>query len=264
MVIPHVGNKNNKKGDNMMKSLIVFLSVLVMSTFSTSLVYAVDMGEIKSAETRSGGIANQSQTDSFTFNGNIGQTIDISMSRQSGSVNPQIDLFDPSGILETSATCGDTAFCVATTIGNYKPLQSGLYTIVVRDNAMNGTGNYSLSLTKIPAFQVSPSILLSLNQAVFVTSDTLIVSARVRNGSDPVNVEAKTWISLPAGVLEVTILDSHLTFTVAANADVTADIFTYTFDGSEPSGNYNVGSRFLNIMSGRELSVNVQTFSFSP
>ena len=115
-------------------------------------------------------------------------------STSNAGVDPYIFLYDPYGAIETSAICG--TYCVHTEISNYQLLQSGTYTIVVRDNGGDDTGDYSLSFTKIPGPQPSPAIRLNLNEVVFNIGDTLIVSAHVVNGADPVNVEVKTWIIL--------------------------------------------------------------------
>jgi hypothetical protein len=187
-----------------------------------------DGGDILSGEAKTGTIDFRADTDAFTFNGEAGGT-----------------------------------HCVHTEISNYQLLQSGIYTIVIRDNGGDNTGDYSLSLTKVPGLPSSPSVRLIMNQNEFQTSDTLIVSAHVLNGPNPVNVEVKVWINLPSEN-QMSILDPHFTFTVEPNADFTAEIFTYTFNGSEPSGNYNAGGRFLNPISGRELSANVESFTFSP
>lgn len=223
---------------------------------------AVDYGEILSAETRIGSITNPAQTDSFTFNGEAGQTVVISMSSTGHyELDPYIFLYDPDGTIETSATCG--TYCVHAEISNYQLLQSGIYTIVVRDNGGDDPGDYSLSLTKVPGLPSSPSVRIILNQTSFTTGEELIVQTHVVNGPNPVNVEVKVWINLPSEN-QMSILDPHFTFTVKPNADFTTEIFTHTFSGDEPFGDYNVGGRFLNPISGRELSVNVESFSFSP
>jgi hypothetical protein len=198
------------------------------------------------------------------------------MSRESGSLYPEISLYAPDGTLEistwgnTHAEISDYQLLQSGTWGNthaeisdYQLLQSGTYTIVAGDHYGGYAGNYSLSFTKIPGLQISPSVRIILNQDVFYTDDTLIISAHVVNGPDPVNVEVKTWINLPSGD-QVSILDPYFTFTVEPYADFTGEIFSYTFSGGELSGDYNAGGRLLNPISGRELSVNVESFSFSP
>ena len=242
-----------------MNRLRIFLIVLVMSIYSASSAHGVDYGEILSAETKTASITNPAQTDSFTFNGEAGQGVVISMSRESGNLRPEISLYAPDGTLEISSAYGSSH----AEISDYQLLQSGTYTIVACDYWGDYTGDYSLSFIKIPGTQHSPSVRIILNQDVFYTGDTLIVSAHVVNGPDPVNVEVKIWVHLPNGD-DMSILDPHFTFTVEPNADFTTEIFTHTFSGGELSGDYNVGGRFLNPISGRELSVNVESFSFSP
>ncbi len=119
----------------------------IMLIFSANFVYAVNKGKILSAETRTGNLNNPVQTDSFTFNGEAGQTAVIIMSTESGSLWPYVFLYAPDATLETSAYGIDDVAI------DHQLLQSGLYTIVVRGG---GIGDYSLSFTKIPAIQTSP------------------------------------------------------------------------------------------------------------
>ena len=240
-----------------MKKLAIFLTALTMSICSVPLVQATEMGEILSAETRTGSITNPAQTDSFTFNGEADQKALISISREGGDLAPRISLYAPGGSLEVSDWGGTHAEI------DHQLLQSGLYTIVVMDHFGSGTGNYSLSLTKIPGTQYSPSMRIILNKNAFATGDTLIVSVHIVNGPTPVTVEVKIWIGLPNGN-QMSIFDPYFTFTVGPNANITKEIYRRTFVGSEPSGDYTVGGRLVNPISGRELSVNVETFSFTP
>lgn len=240
-----------------MKRLKILLIVLVISIYSVPLAQALDKGEILSAETRTGSITNPAQTDSFNFNGEADHKALISMSRESGDLTPRISLYAPDGGLEISDWGGTHAEI------DHQLLQSGLYTIVVMDHFGSGTGDYSLSLTKIPGTQYSPSVRIILNKNAFTTGDTIIVSVHVVNGPNPVTVEVKIWIGLPNGN-QMSIFNPYFTFTVGSNADFTKEIFRHTFAGGEPSGDYNVGGRFLNPISGRELSVNIETFSFTP
>jgi hypothetical protein len=218
-----------------------------------------DGGTIISGEIKKGAISSAADTDTYTFNGLVGEVVKITMSRTSGLLNPCIELYDGSGRREASACPGYNSAAEL----NQTLLQSGLYTIVLGDDGRTDTGNYNLSLTTIPASPVSPALLLNLNQNVFHTGDTLIISAHVVNGPNPATVEVKTWVSLPAGS-DIPILDSHLVYQVPANADFTAEIFRYQFNGSEPSGDYLAGGRLVNPLTGRELSASVQVFNFSP
>jgi hypothetical protein len=241
-----------------MKIIRDIFIVFIMTVCLVPFAQAVEMGKILSAETRTGSITDEGQTDSWTFSGDAGQTTVIILSEITPALVPEILLFDPDGIIEISEWD-----YTSVEIMDHKLLKSGTYTILVKDHPGIYTGDYSLSFSKIPAPQNSPSIRTILNQDVFTTGETLVVAAYVVNGPDPVRVEVKMWVKLPDDS-NMSILDPHFTFTVEPNADFTTEIFTHTFSGGEPSGDYNVGGRFLNPISGRELSVNVESFSFSP
>jgi microcystin-dependent protein len=221
-----------------------------------------DGGDILSGETKLGMIDLNADTDAYTFDGEPGQAVVISMSEEGiGSLNPYIFLYDPDGNLETSASAGPLGSHAL--IDEHQLLKSGLYTIVGKEYGGNGTADYSLSFIKIPSPQPSPSMRIILNKNEFHPGDTLIVSVHVVNGPNPVTVEVKIWCGLPNGN-QMNIFNPHFTFRVGPNADITKEIFRRPFGGSEPSGDYTVGGRLLNPMSGRELSVNAKRFSFAP
>jgi hypothetical protein len=75
-----------------MKRLKVLLVALVLSIFLVPSARAVDYGEILSAETRTGSIAYPAQTDSFTFNGEAGQTVVISWNSLRSYRNKQLSV----------------------------------------------------------------------------------------------------------------------------------------------------------------------------
>ncbi len=116
-------------------------------------------------------------------------------------------------------------------------------------------------LPKFRQFRLLLNIRLILNRNEFYPGDTLIVYAHIVNGPDAVNVEEKIWIVYPNGE-QMSIGNPHFTFTVIPNADITEEIYSYTFDGSEISGTYNIGSRLLKPISGREISVNIESYNF--
>lgn len=213
---------------------------------------------IPGGETRTGSINYRADTDAYTFEGESGQTVSISMSTESGFLNPGIYLYDPDGYLETSASG-----TLHAEISDYQLVQSGTYTIVLRERDGDGTGGYSLSYSKIPGIQYTPSVRVILNQTSFTPGETMILSAQVENGPFARDVEVKTWIELPGG-LQMNVLNAHLVFTVPANADILHEIISYTFTGMEPAGMYIVGARLLNVISGREYSVNLDNFTFTP
>ncbi len=217
-----------------------------------------DGGDVISGESRYGSISMEADTDAYTFEGEAGQTTVLSMSRESGGLNPYIVLYDPEGAIETSASGYDHA-----EINDHQLLQSGLYTIVLGDDGGDDNGNYSMTYTKIPGTQYSPSIRVLINQTGFGPGETLTVSVHITNGSSPAEVEIKTWAALPGGY-QISILDPHFSATIPPYADITRQISSYTFTGYEPGGIYDVGARLLNKKSGREISVNIENFSFAP
>jgi hypothetical protein len=245
----------------MTKKLTVFLNFLVLSFFSTSLVYAVDMGKISPAETRNGSITNPSQTDAYTFNGTIGQTVVINMSREGGNLTPMIDLYAPDGILETSANCGDDSYgcrCCNITIDNYKLLQSGLYTIVARDYGGNTPGDYSLSLSLIsgPPVPVAttvkgsitnsdtgesiPAANISLHQGAYVlstASDGTFASSEIPPGTYQVEITAANYFT--KSLSNVTISTGMTNDLSAALAPKSPKILSA---GVDPGEVYNDGA----------------------
>jgi hypothetical protein len=137
-----------------MKSFKLFLmSAAILICFS-SFAQAAIMGEILSAETRTGSLVDKSQMDSFTFTGQKNQGIVILMSEESGSgtnFQPDILLKAPDGTEETSKWANGAAF-----ISDHQLEQTGTYTIAVMDAYADDIGNYSLSLLLIPGATVSP------------------------------------------------------------------------------------------------------------
>lgn len=208
-------------------------------------------------------IDNITDMDRFGFFGSEGEQIRVIVSETTTSaIELYLEIWDPDG-LQIANTAPGGNILVDLTLG-----KSGTYLIGIRENGANETGGYEvevqcLMLSCPDLLLPSPVIDITLNQNVFVTGDTLIISAHVINGPNPTTIEVKTWINLPDGN-DMSILDPHLTLTVDPNANFTAEIFSYTFDGSEPSGDYNVGGRFINVNSGRQHSLDIESFSFSP
>lgn len=128
---------------------LVFATIILFSYLLLALpVHAVDMGEIRSGETKNGNIAIAGQTDSYTFEGKKGQAVVIKMVDINDSTGdlfePQILLFKPGdGSIEKKMVSKETA-----SIEDHNLEQTGVYTIVVGDNGAD-TGEYNLSLTLI-------------------------------------------------------------------------------------------------------------------
>ncbi|MCX7047834.1 MAG: dockerin type I repeat-containing protein [Candidatus Sumerlaeota bacterium] len=110
-----------------------------------------DCGAILSGQTLKGAISVVSSADTFTFDGVASQTMIITMSWVSNIYfNPQFDVYDPDGIRETGYW-GDPAAQVS----NHKLQKTGIYTIVCSAYGQNTTGDYAISLSKIPGAALS-------------------------------------------------------------------------------------------------------------
>ncbi|MBN1658516.1 MAG: pre-peptidase C-terminal domain-containing protein, partial [Anaerolineae bacterium] len=92
-------------------------------------------------QTLAGSINMAGEMDAYTFAGQAGQSILISMSRTSGNLWPQIRLYDDDGNPVGSASGSSSADLVVTLSAD------GTYTILV-DDGYNGTytGGYNLHL----------------------------------------------------------------------------------------------------------------------
>jgi hypothetical protein len=121
-------------------------------------------------------------------------------------------------------------------------------------------------------FKVSlPTLTLTVNQSSFHPGNTLTLSASVTPGSTPQTVDAYVAIRLPDETLLFLRGDGSLTPDVqpiVRNFTVTpfnGQIFQYTFNGMEPTGNYTWLAAFsqpgtLNLFAG----IAQAPFPFSP
>jgi hypothetical protein len=135
-------------------SLFIFSIVL----FSLPYAWGADRGEILSGETKvSLDITAPSYMDTWTFDGQEGDRVLISAVMTSGTLNTDIILYPPGGgAAVANSSSGDLV--------DYQLLDSGIYTIVIRDWFLDDTGGYDISLSKIPSdlrpgiYNPSPSI----------------------------------------------------------------------------------------------------------
>ena len=105
--------------------------------------WGTDRGQIYSGETKIGlEIIGPSYMDTWTFYGDAGDRVLISVQATSGTLWPRINLYPP-----------DSGPEEATNIEylDHQLAQSGLYTIVIEDVGLNDEGTYNISLTKIPS-----------------------------------------------------------------------------------------------------------------
>ena len=126
-------------------------SVILLAIFSLSplCLWGTDMGMIKSGEVHTATLGSPGSSDTWTFYGEAGDRIVITSS--SGSVQPEIFLYPPDGgPSEASATGSAFSKWV-----DHQLLETGLYTIVIRDWYLDSIGEYGIALVKIPGAATS-------------------------------------------------------------------------------------------------------------
>ncbi len=107
-------------------------------------------GPIASGETLSGKIDAASDMDAFQFYGDFNDRVIITAVKTSGSLNTEIFLYPPDGgSLEDDTWSGGDRL-------DHQLERTGLYTIVIHDNAYNNEGRYNISFLKIPGAVSSP------------------------------------------------------------------------------------------------------------
>ena len=86
-----------------------------------------------------GGTIPAGRVDCYRLTAGAGRVVHLHTVHVSGTVNPSVDVIDPSGTITCSATTLDDTSCTV-------PV-SGVYAITVRDFFGPGTGTYSLTAT---------------------------------------------------------------------------------------------------------------------
>jgi hypothetical protein len=105
---------------------------------------------IFSGETVSAAFSVAGEMDSYAFSAKAGDAVRILMACESGDLSPQVELFDPDGVLVTS----EWGSYFASIIGQRLD-KTGTYTVVVADHWGTYTGTYGLSLIKMPGSTTS-------------------------------------------------------------------------------------------------------------
>lgn len=109
-----------------------------------------------------------------------------------------------------------------------------------------------------------PSIDIEINRHDFTVGDILTAQAHVDNSCvGNIDVEAKIWVELPNGSV-TPLIDPHTTITLEAGAHFSVSLLDYEFSGSEGSGAYEVGGRFLSPLKGEDLDSDIEPFTFNP
>ncbi|MGA7524474.1 MAG: PPC domain-containing protein [Acidobacteriaceae bacterium] len=94
-------------------------------------------------QTQPGTVTTAAQSNTYTFNANAGDVLDMTMTATSPSLAPKIRLYNPNGELNTSAS---NSFCDPGLVEmNTVTLPStGTYTVLIGDCSDTNTGNYEL------------------------------------------------------------------------------------------------------------------------
>jgi uncharacterized repeat protein (TIGR01451 family) len=103
-----------------------------------------DLRFISINQTLNGSISPAGDIDNYYFNGTAGQRITLRMNRTSGSIDPYLELFSPTGFRVAFNDNGGGG--VNALINGYLLPQNGLYVIRAR-SVNNFTGNYQISVT---------------------------------------------------------------------------------------------------------------------
>ncbi|MEW6607697.1 MAG: right-handed parallel beta-helix repeat-containing protein [bacterium] len=108
------------------------------------------------------------------------------------------------------------------------------------------------------------AIFMELNDVEFHTGDTLTIDAHVTNGKEEVDVEGKCWVRFPDDSL-ISLLNVPKA-TLPPELDITMPLLPggYTFNGSEPAGEYQAGGRLACPITLDYFSTDIETFTFIP
>jgi hypothetical protein len=139
-----------KMGKKVLNIAIVMLLSIVFSDYA----WSADRGTINSGETKTNvELTGPSYIDTWNFSANAGDRAIINAVKTKESLDTKIILYPPGGgPAEAQSLCTDI-------MGFYNGCrdqldiqlqQTGLYTIVIQDYSINHSGNYNLSLLKMP------------------------------------------------------------------------------------------------------------------
>ncbi len=99
---------------------------------------------INFGDVQTGSITSIVQHDSYTFEATAGDAFRLDMSRTSGTITPQVDIYRPDG----SRLCGDFSSGSALTVDCTLDV-NGTYTILAGDWGINGSGGYAFYLQRL-------------------------------------------------------------------------------------------------------------------
>lgn len=135
-----------------------------------------DGGPIASGQTLAGTLSDNADSDIFQFHGDAGDRAVILAARTSGLVSPCIYLYPPSGGPMEGGICNSDNDHTL----DRQLLETGLYTIIIRDYNMDEEGDYSASLSKIPStprpgvYNPEPSNICGISADPYLTWDAVM------------------------------------------------------------------------------------------
>jgi hypothetical protein len=117
-------------------------------------------------QTPTGLIGSAAQSDTYTFSANAGDLIVFTLAATSGSLSPEIQLYNPSGTLNSSANSNGGDCGSPTTEMNTIALPTtGTYTVLVGDCSDMNSGNYAIYAQRINNPSGAVSVLWEQPQA---------------------------------------------------------------------------------------------------
>jgi hypothetical protein len=131
-------------------------------------------------KTVTGAISSVAQSNTYDFSASAGDKVDLTMVATSGTLIPDILVYNPDGTPGPSNYSGSPFGCggTVTGIGAAQLTQTGTYTVLVRDCNDSGTGNYSLwiqrpnnpgSPVSLPYGQVVTGLIGAVDEPVTYT-----------------------------------------------------------------------------------------------
>ena len=206
--------------------------------------------------------------DFLTFMGEAGTDIRITVLSTSYYYDPKIEIWDPNGVLITTALCSTTYYTCSFT-KDISLTTSGVYLIVISDSGYDEDGNYQISLNCL--WGNCPTVLppgvscdIQMNQSSYVDGD--IVTAQVfrlaNTGHAARKVEIKTWVETPDGSsLPMVNKGADRSIILPPGYDQDhgpKDISAVTPD--HVRGFYKYNCRILDPITGRELTLDKNRF----
>ncbi len=172
-----------------------------------------------------------------------------------------ISLFEPGKYFEIQIGDPDSLPMLKDTSGNGLPLSYIDFNI----DSCQPTASVQLSgnsSTICP--HCLPPFIFCMDDS-FVTGDTIKLTVGLTNPSCGSNleVEGKVWAELPDGSF-LSLLDPHTTGQLSPGDTLSVDLVNYTFTGNEPPGNYKVGFRLMNPVTGDYYSTAFRSFNMEP